>query len=290
MTSTYSTHLDLMSAPRYVKNTSIVLSFNRDTHTKVRTCIDSVDESTKVMKIFSKTMLGKRKRYINTAEGMVSVSEWDDVAREYDILKQLHHPHVLGLLDVIETDTKLKLVFQYHQGSIMTHSSHGFYKTNITDIHCDGIIHKVMAQIGSAIKYIHSLGIAHRDIKPENILVTHEADFVLADFGYARRFTGLSRESPGTLAFYAPEICRQPDEPHDPRKADIWAQGLVAWCCKFSKLPYDLSDSTFSVLQQISSWDVARDSGVDKFSDPLKTSIKTLLATDPSSRDYLPDS
>lgn len=35
---------------------------------------------------------------------------------------------------------------------------------------------KIMKILVSAIKYMHSVGLAHRDLKPENVLFTHTGD------------------------------------------------------------------------------------------------------------------
>jgi serine/threonine kinase 32 len=39
-----------------------------------------------------------------------------------------------------------------------------------------------MAELGCALRYIHSQGIVHRDVKPDNILLDSEGHVHLADF------------------------------------------------------------------------------------------------------------
>ena len=39
-----------------------------------------------------------------------------------------------------------------------------------------------MAQMGCALRYIHSQGIVHRDVKPDNIMLDFEGHVHLADF------------------------------------------------------------------------------------------------------------
>ena len=45
-----------------------------------------------------------------------------------------------------------------------------------------------MAQITSAVDYIHKRNILHRDIKPDNIMITADYKAILIDFGSAREF------------------------------------------------------------------------------------------------------
>lgn len=44
-----------------------------------------------------------------------------------------------------------------------------------------------MAELGCALKYIHSQGIVHRDLKPDNVLLDSDGHVHLADFVCAPR-------------------------------------------------------------------------------------------------------
>ena len=47
----------------------------------------------------------------------------------------------------------------------------------------EATIFKYTHQIVNAMEYVHSQGIAHRDIKPDNIMINHNNEAVLIDFG-----------------------------------------------------------------------------------------------------------
>lgn len=56
------------------------------------------------------------------------------------------------------------------------------------------VARRYFGQIHSALDYMHSLGLAHRDICPQNILLSHNNQVKLCDFGDTVRYTGHHRD------------------------------------------------------------------------------------------------
>ncbi|KAI9792135.1 MAG: hypothetical protein M1833_001249 [Piccolia ochrophora] len=94
-----------------------------------------------------------------------------------------------------------------------------------------------IAELGCALRYIHSHGIVHRDVKPDNILLDSEGHVHLADFNVAAEFTPgkpLSSKS-GTLAYLAPEVY---DKKGYQAEVDWWSLGVTFFECIYNKRPF----------------------------------------------------
>lgn len=82
---------------------------------------------------------------------------------------------------------------------------------DLVDLHPDGLalpsISRIFSQLADAICFLHHHGIVHRDIKDENIILDHEGNVQVIDFGSAayvkegRKFDTFS----GTLE-YVPHL------------------------------------------------------------------------------------
>ncbi|WP_375289691.1 protein kinase [Qipengyuania sp.] len=140
--------------------------------------------------------------------GALSESLIERFRRERQILAKLNHPHIARLYDGGETeDGQPYIVMEYVAGRTLRQ----WLKDTPTpglDARLD-LFRQIKAAVGSA----HQNLVVHRDLTPGNILVDHEDQAKLIDFGIARppradeqatpasRITGLSL----TPGFAAPE-------------------------------------------------------------------------------------
>ena len=81
------------------------------------------------------------------------------VQREVAIMKMLHHPNIIRLYEVIESDACLFLVMEYDSGGEMMDliMAHGRLKE------CDAC--RFFSQTASALAYCHALPTVQRDVK-----------------------------------------------------------------------------------------------------------------------------
>ncbi|MEU5553169.1 serine/threonine-protein kinase [Micromonospora sp. NPDC047793] len=106
---------------------------------------------------------------------------------------------------------------------------------------------RVCAEVSAALAAAHAHGIVHRDVKPANVMLTPSGVKVL-DFGIATP-NGTADYAPdgvvvGTPAYLAPEQLRQAPVT---TAADMYALGVLLYCCLAGRLPYS-ADSVTQLL------------------------------------------
>ncbi|HEY0136744.1 MAG TPA: protein kinase [Nannocystis sp.] len=97
---------------------------------------------------------------------------------------------------------------------------------------------RVLVELLAGLHHAHELcdydgrpfGLVHRDVTPHNVIVTHDGQVKLIDFGIARSLDGGADTQVGTFkgkaSYCAPEQAR--GEPVD-RRADLFAVGVMLW-------------------------------------------------------------
>ncbi|KIH42395.1 kinase domain protein, partial [Ancylostoma duodenale] len=97
-------------------------------------------------------------------------------------LRELKHRNVVRLYDVIYSESKLTLVFEYCDQDLKK-----FFDS--LNGHIDQQMAKsLMLQLLRGLAFCHAHHVLHRDLKPQNLLINSNGQLKLADFGLARAF------------------------------------------------------------------------------------------------------
>jgi len=142
--------------------------------------------------------------------------------REISLLKELNHPNIVRLYDVIHTERKLTLVFEFLDQDLKKYIDSCNGKMEMASIK------SFLYQLLKGVMYCHQHLILHRDLKPQNLLINEEGELKLADFGLARAF-GIPVRSYThevvTLWYRAPEVLMESTRYSTP--LDIWSCGCI---------------------------------------------------------------
>ncbi len=165
--------------------------------------------------------------------------------REAELAGRLHHPNVIGVVDVGETPDGLRyMVMDFAEG-------HDLAALLIEAPMPPERIHHLTRQMLEGLYHAHEAGLIHRDFKPENVIVerdTHGAEVPrIVDFGIAiLREGGAAPDGTGRLTtnglvlgtphYMAPE--QAVDDPIDHR-IDLFALGIMIYEMLCGKLPFD---------------------------------------------------
>lgn len=162
----------------------------------------------------------KKIRLESEAEGVPSTA-----IREIALLKELRHPNIVRLLDVVPNHQKLYLVFEYMSEDLKKHMDRAASMKTPLAVN---LVKSYLWQLLQGIAYCHSHRILHRDLKPQNLLIDYEGNIKLADFGLARAF-GLPLRTYThevvTLWYRAPEILL--GSRFYSTSVDVWSIGCI---------------------------------------------------------------
>lgn len=155
------------------------------------------------------------------------------VSREIKILRQVRHPNIVQLFEIIETPKQFYLIMEYANGGELFEFivQHGKIKETLA---C-----KLFLQVLAGLEYLHILGISHRDLKPENLLLDDEMNLKIVDFGLSNTFRQgeLLKTACGSPCYAAPEMIA--GKKYDGGKSDIWSCGIILFALICGYLPFE---------------------------------------------------
>ncbi|KAI9853073.1 MAG: hypothetical protein M1838_001574 [Thelocarpon superellum] len=189
------------------------------------------------------------------------------IYREISILRELSHPNIVRLHEMVETERHIGIILEYASGGelfdyILTHR---YLK--------DQAARRLFAQLVSGVGYLHKKGIVHRDLKLENLLLDRNRNIIITDFGFANTFDpndelgdeiefnltnkdfvrkhdlerirdsgyrrgDLMQTSCGSPCYAAPELVVS-DSLYTGRKVDVWSCGVILYAMLAGYLPFD---------------------------------------------------
>jgi len=157
--------------------------------------------------------------HLDSEEGTPSTA-----IREISLMKELKHENIVNLHDVIHTENKLMLVFEFMDKDLKKYM----------DSRGDGgkldptTIKSFMHQLLKGIAFCHENRVLHRDLKPQNLLINNRGQLKLADFGLARAFgipVNTFSNEVVTLWYRAPDVLLGSRTYNT--SIDIWSAGCI---------------------------------------------------------------
>eukprot|EP00756_Hemistasia_phaeocysticola_P023438 Hpha_TRINITY_DN15892_c0_g5::TRINITY_DN15892_c0_g5_i1::g.187286::m.187286 len=204
--------------------------------------------------------------------------------REIAIMKLLNHPHVLSMVDVLQTGSNIYLVLELLTGGDLLDKLEQVKRFE------EPQARTYFQQLVYGLQYLHANDIAPCDLKPENLLLDAGGNLKIADFGFSRLLNNQQLlqtvqarptawpEDVSTPNCMAPEVLEE--QGYDGKKADLWSSGVILYTMMAGYLPFD--DENMNVLCdniKAGEYRMSR-----KFSDQARDITERLLTVNPYKR------
>jgi len=198
----------------------------------------------------------------------------ENLYHEVRVARQVSHPNVCRVHDVVETEGHRFIAMEYVDGEDLASLLRRIGRlppTRATD---------VAREIASGLAAAHERGIVHRDLKPANVMLDGNGRAHVTDFGLASLAGTESGQIAGTPAYMAPEqVLGQPVTP----RTDVYALGLLMHELFTGERVYSSASYAERRQQRFLSPRPASDS-VKEIEPAIDAVIAACLAEDPAGR------
>lgn len=180
--------------------------------------------------------------------------------RERQILANLNHPNIAALHDGgVSEKGEPFLAMEYVDGDTLIEYA---LKHNLSV--SENL--KLFLKICSAVSYAHRNLVVHRDIKPSNILITHDGEPKLLDFGLAKAFESDSSKTQTALRAFTPAYAspEQIQGQNITTASDIYSLGVVFYELLTGRKPLNFDNKSYDeIVQTLNNIEPLRPSSVE---------------------------
>lgn len=193
-------------------------------------------------------------------------------------MKKLNHPHLLKLIDFLESDSNYYVVVPFCKGGDMEKK---IIKQGRLE-EAEAVFY--LKQIMSGFLYMYQNRIMHRDFKSANILLDG-SHIVIGDFGFAKSGAEVTCTKLGTPFNMSPEILFSNGTSAYTSKTDLWSIGVVYYQMLVGDLPFKANsmDELKSAVLNRSGNNIYFPSNI-RISEDSKNLIRGLLTLDQNLR------
>lgn len=147
---------------------------------------------------------------------------------EMELLKELRHPYLPAIVDVIETEGTFLIVMDYIEGNPLSEALNEYGAQSQENVI------EWAKQLCDVLGYLHSRepAIIYRDMKPANIMLKPDGSITLIDFGTARKYKEhniADTKCLGTIGYAAPEQFAGENQRQTDERTDIYCLGATLY-------------------------------------------------------------
>jgi RNA polymerase sigma-70 factor (subfamily 1) len=200
---------------------------------------------------------------------------------EAEAAASLDHPHIVAVYEVGRAEGQLYYAMRLVEGRSLAEDLSRFRSQPRRAA-------RLMATVARAVHHAHQRGLLHRDLKPSNILIDHDGQPHVTDFGLAKRVEGgpsltLTGAMVGTPGYMAPEQTGGVQGPVT-AACDVYSLGAVLYALLAGRSPFR-GDNVLEVVEQTRNREPAPLSDEHSRADrDLETICRKCLEKDPRRR------
>ena len=168
--------------------------------------------------------------------------------REAQSATSLTHQNIVSIYDVGEENDVYYIVMEYVDGPTLKQYIQQHHPVTVEKTL------DIMKQLTAAVAHAHQNHIIHRDIKPQNILLDHDGNVLITDFGIAMALSATSITQTnavlGSVHYLSPEQARGGMAT---KKSDIYSLGIVMFELLTGRLPFSGESAVSIALKHLQS-------------------------------------